>query len=169
MFGPLRRELGGSIHIHAIGDVAVTVVLDLFAELIAVGARPDRLRVEHASVVTPALIERMAELEIVASVQPAFVPSDARWLDRRLGTDRSRWAYPFRSMLEAGVRLVGGSDAPVEQPDPLAGVRAAVDRSGWNLEESLEPWEALSLFADGTFEGGATWVSPDLDRFERLV
>ena len=163
-------QLGGSVHIHAIGDLAVEQVLDLFADLIAAGAPPDRLRVEHASILTHELIGRMSELGVIASVQPAFVRSDARWLDDRLGPRRARWAYPFRSMLDAGIRLVGGSDAPVEQPDPLFGVRAAVRRGGWNLDEALEPWEALSLFADGSFDAGeALWISPDLYRFERMV
>jgi predicted amidohydrolase YtcJ len=163
-------ELGGSVHIHAIGDLAVARVLDLFDDLIASGAQPDRLRVEHASLLTPDLIGRMSKLGVIASVQPAFVRSDSRWLDARLGPERARWAYPFRSMLDAGIRLMGGSDAPVEHPDPLSGVRAAVDRAGWNLEEALEPWEALSLFADGAFDSGkALLISPDLDRFERLA
>jgi predicted amidohydrolase YtcJ len=163
-------ELGGSVHIHAIGDLTVASVLDLFGELISSGAQPDRLRVEHASVLTPDLIAGMSDLGIIASVQPAFVRSDARWLDARLGPERARWAYPFRSMLDAGVRLVGGSDAPVEHPDPLAGIRAAIDRSGWNLEESLDPWEAVSLFADGVFDSGAAlWISPGADRFERIA
>ena len=162
--------LGGSVHIHAIGDVAVGRVLDLFSDLIEAGAAPDRLRVEHASVLTPGLIGRMSDLGVIASVQPAFVRSDARWIDARLGPERSQWAYPFRSMLAAGIRLVGGSDAPVEDPDPLSGARVAVDRSGWNLDQALEPWEALSLFADGSFEGGtAMWISPNLDRFDRLT
>ncbi len=162
-------DLDGSVHIHAIGDHAVSQVLDLFGDLVAAGAPPDRLRLEHASVLTPRLIERLAELAVIASVQPAFVRSDARWLDDRLGPERARWAYPFRTMLDAGVRLVGGSDAPVEQPDPLSGVRAAIDRAGWNLDEVLEPWEALSLFADGTFDSGTPlWISADLDRFEPL-
>ena len=118
----------------------------------------------------PDLVRRMADLGVIASVQPAFVPSDARWLDERLGPERARWAYPFRSMLDAGVELVGGSDAPVEQPDPLFGMRAAVDRAGWNLDETLEPWEAVSLFADGSFDAGiALWISPKLDRFELLT
>ena len=163
-------ELGGSVHIHAIGDLATEKVLDLFDDLIAGGAPPRRLRVEHASVLTPTLIRRMADLGVIASVQPAFVPSDARWLDERLGPSRGRWAYPFRSMLDAGVELVGGSDAPVEQPDPLFGMRAAVERSGWNLDEALEPWEAVFLFSDGSFDAGtAMWISPELDRFERLT
>ena len=163
-------QLGGSVHIHAIGDLAVDKVLDLFTDLVAAGAPPERLRVEHASILTPGLIGRMSELGVIASVQPAFVRSDARWLDERLGPRRGRWAYPFRSMLDAGIRLVGGSDAPVEQPDPLSGVRAAVDRGGWNLDEALEPWEALSLFAEGSFDTGtALWISPELDRFERMA
>jgi predicted amidohydrolase YtcJ len=163
-------ELGGSVHIHAIGDAAVGRVLDLFTDLTDAGAAPELLRIEHASVLSPELIGRMADLDVVASVQPAFVRSDARWLDARLGPERSRWAYPFRSMLEAGVRLVGGSDAPVENPDPLSGARAAIDRAGWNPEEALEPWEALSLFSNGSFDAGTVmWISPELDRFERVV
>ena len=136
-------ELGGSVCIHAIGDAAVDDVLDLFADLIRAGAAPSDLRVEHASVLSPELIARFAELDVVASVQPSFVTSDARWLDERLGPDRARWAYPFRSMLDAGVTLVGGSDAPVERPDPLAGARSAVGRAGWNTVESLTEIEAL--------------------------
>ncbi len=162
-------ELDGSVHIHAIGDLATDRVLDLFGDLVAAGARPDRLRVEHASVLSPELIGRMADLGVVASVQPAFVRSDARWLDERLGPARARWAYPFRSMLDAGIDLIGGSDAPVEQPDPLSGMRAAVDRAGWNLDEALAPWEAVALFAHGSFDAGtALWISPELDRFEPL-
>jgi len=163
-------ELGGSVHIHAIGDAAVGRVLDLFAVLVDAGAAPDRLFVEHASVLTPDLIALMSDLDVIASVQPAFVASDARWLDTRLGPERSRWAYPFRSMLRAGIRLVGGSDAPVETPDPLSGVRAAVDRAGWNVDEALEPWESLALFSDGSFEAGTVmWISAGLDRFETLA
>ncbi len=162
-------ELDGSVCIHAIGDEAVSSVLDLFSDLVRLGASPERLRVEHASILSPSLIDRMADLGIVASVQPAFVASDARWLERRLGPTRARWAYPFRSMLEAGVRLVGGSDAPVEEPDPLAGARVAVSRAGWSVEESLGPDEALALYADGEFTDRAVWVSSDLDRFERLA
>lgn len=163
-------EMGGSVCIHAIGDAAVAHVVDLFSDLIAAGAPPQRLRVEHASVLTPDLIDRMAQLGVLASVQPAFVQSDAHWLDDRLGPERARWTYPFRSMLEAGVRLRGGSDAPVENPDPLTGARAAVHRSGWNVEEALEPWQGLALFAETSFdEGTATWVSPKLDGFERLA
>lgn len=167
-------ELGGEVCIHAIGDAAVSNVLDFFATLIAAGAPAERLRVEHASVMPPDLISRFADLGVAASVQPAFVASDSRWLEQRLGTERARSAYPFRSMLDAGIPLLGGSDAPVESPDPLTGIRAAVDRAGWHTTESLEPTEALSIYADGaisdgSISGGAILVNRDLKGFQLLI
>lgn len=161
-------DLGGSVCIHAIGDAAVDGVLAIFEDLVTAGAPADRLRVEHASILSPDLIERFATLGAIASVQPSFVPSDAKWLDIRLGAARARWAYPFRSMAEAGLHLIGGSDAPVERPDPLAGIRAAVDRGGWQPGEALSSEEAIALYADGSFTDQAMWISPDLTSVERL-
>ena len=161
-------ELGGSACIHAIGDAAVAHVLDVFEPMISAGAPPERLRIEHASVLSADLVERLAESGVVASVQPAFIASDAHWMERRLGPDRARWAYPFRSMLDAGTTLIGGSDAPVERPDPLAGMRAAVHRNGFHPEESLDPVDAVILYADGSFGDRAMWIAPDLSSFEWL-
>jgi len=139
--------LGGSVAIHAIGDRANDGVLDVFEELIEMGADPERLRVEHASLLTGAAIERMARLEVTASVQPAFLASEADWLERRLGAERMSRVYPFRSLIEAGVPLLGGSDSPVELPNPEVGIRAAVERVGFNPSESLSPDQAHALFA----------------------
>lgn len=161
-------ELGGASCIHAIGDAAVEMVLQVFEQLIDDGAPPDRLRIEHASVLNPPLIARIAETGVVASVQPQFIESDAHMIETRVGPDRAPWVYPFRSMIDAGVRMIGGSDAPVEHPDPLAGVRAAVERRGANDEERLDAVDALALFSTTGFERGATWVSSDLRQFERL-
>ncbi len=139
--------LGGSVAIHAIGDRANDQVLDLFEDLVGMGADPGRLRVEHASLLNGDAIERMARLGVSASVQPAFLASEASWLGKRLGDERIRQVYPFRSLLEAGVTLIGGSDSPVELPDPRIGIDAAVDRPGFNSDESLTPDQAQSLFA----------------------
>lgn len=125
---PLVRravDSGGSAAVHAIGDAAVAAVLDLFEHLANTGVDPGRLRVEHASVVDPELIARLARTGVVASVQPVFTVSDRAWLPARLGSERTDWAYPLAALAAAGVPLLGGSDAPVEHPDPLAGIAAA--------------------------------------------
>jgi predicted amidohydrolase YtcJ len=145
--GKTSLNLGGSVAIHAIGDRANDLVLDVHEELIDGGADPTRLRVEHASILTDATIDRMARLGVTASIQPAFLASETTWLEKRLGADRMSRAYPFRSLLEAGVPLLGGSDSPVELPDPQIGIRAAVDRHGINPDESLSQEQAEALFA----------------------
>lgn len=145
--GRASLELGGAVAIHAIGDRANELALDVHEELLAGGADPGMLRVEHASILTKETIERMARLGVTASVQPAFLASEADWLEKRLGPERMSRAYPFRSLLEAGVPLLGGSDSPVELPDPMIGISAAVDRHGVNPDESLTRDQAEALFA----------------------
>jgi len=145
--GRTSLDLGGSVAIHAIGDRANDLVLDVHEELIDGGADPGRLRVEHASVLTEATIDRMSRLGVTASIQPAFLASEATWLEKRLGPERMSCVYPFRSLLEAGVPLLGGSDSPVELPDPETGITAAVDRHGINPAESLTLDQAEALFA----------------------
>lgn len=151
--GKASLELGGSVAIHAIGDRANDLALDVHEQLIDEGADPSKLRVEHASVLTEATIERMARLGVTASVQPAFIASEASWLEKRLGPERMSRAYPFRSLLEAGVPLLGGSDSPVELPDPETGISAAVDRHGVNPNEALTREQAESMFAPPTETG----------------
>lgn len=139
--------LGGSVALHAIGDRANDAVLDVYEDLIGMGADPERLRVEHASLLTGEAIERMGRLGVTASVQPAFLASEAGWLVKRLGEERMNRVYPFRSLIEAGVPVIGGSDSPVEHPDPEVGIRAAVDRHRINPSESISEDQAKSLFA----------------------
>ncbi|MFQ5522153.1 MAG: amidohydrolase [Acidimicrobiia bacterium] len=139
-------ELGGDVAVHAIGDRAADQVLDLFTVLIERGAPPHRLRMEHASLLTDEAIERMGRLGVVASVQPAFIPSEVTWLERRLGPGRMGMVYRFRSLLAAGVEVIGGSDAPVELPDPETGITAAVGRHGINPAEAITRAEAEALF-----------------------
>lgn len=144
--GRVSLELGGAVAIHAIGDRANDLVLDLHEELLDGGANPALLRVEHASILTDETIDRMARLGVTASVQPAFLASEATWLEKRLGPGRMPRAYPFRSLLEAGVPLLGGSDSPVELPDPETGISAAVARHGINSTEALTRDQAEALF-----------------------
>ena len=145
--GQTSLDLGGVVAIHAIGDRANDSVLDVFEDLIRNGADPTSLRVEHASILTNSAIDRMANLGITASVQPAFLASEETWLVKRPGNDRMSRAYPFRSLEEAGVTLLGGSDSPVELPDPATGIHAAVDRHGINTSEALSREAAEALFS----------------------
>lgn len=144
--GQTSLAAGGQVAIHAIGDRANDLVLDVHQSLLDDGADPSRLRIEHASVLKPESIERMARMGVTASVQPAFLASEENWLEKRLGADRMNCAYPFRSLLEAGVPLLGGSDSPVELPDPEIGINAAVDRHGINTTEALTPEQAEAMF-----------------------
>ena len=142
-------DLGGMVAIHAIGDRAVSGVLDVFDELLANGAESDDLRMEHVSVASPELISRFARTGATAVVQPAFLASEEGWIAKRLGPERASWAYPFRSMWNAGITLAGSSDSVVEPPHPLWGMAAAMDRHGINPGEALTGQQALGLFTTG--------------------
>jgi len=143
----LRAHRAGlQLAIHAIGDGAVESALKALSGLPG-GPGRMRHRIEHASVLDPGLIKMMASLGVVASVQPRFIASDF-WVEERLGPHRARWTYPFKSMLEAGVVLAAGSDAPVEPIDPLEGIRAAVGEAQ-RPEERLTIWEALTAYTYG--------------------
>jgi predicted amidohydrolase YtcJ len=147
-------SLGGMVAIHAIGDRAIGEVLDVFDRLIADGASPADLRMEHVSVAGPALVDRFAQSGAIAVVQPAFLASEQSWLGKRLGAERLAWAYPFASMLGAGITLAGSSDSTVEPPNPLWGMAAAMDRHGIAPEQRLTGLQALEMFTSG----GATAV-----------
>jgi predicted amidohydrolase YtcJ len=142
-------EMGGTVAIHAIGDLACTRVLDLFEKLVGEGIAGHRLRLEHASVLTAGDIGRLARLGVIASVQPAFMASETRWLEKRVGPDRLLRTYPLGSLESAGVALAGGSDCPVEPPDPWAGIALARDRAGIVPAEALSAESAFRLFTSG--------------------
>jgi len=127
-------KAGLQLAVHAIGDKALEEVLS------AAKASGARLRVEHASLAPPDLLDELAELGLWVSAQPRFVVSDW-WIVSRLGRERARWAYPFRSFLERGIGLSFSSDAPVEPCNPFEGVYAAVTRG------SLEGLEIAELTA----------------------
>jgi predicted amidohydrolase YtcJ len=154
-------SLGGRVAVHAIGDLANERVLDLMQLLIDGGADPARLRVEHASVLAESDIHRFGSLGVTASVQPAFIASETEWLEKRLGPERLQRTYPFRSLAEAGTPLAGGSDSPVETPDPLWGIAAARDRCGIVPAERLDAAAALALFTSGA--AAATGAASSFD------
>ncbi len=145
---------GFQIGIHAIGDRGAVVALDALEAAMG-GPRPAaRCRIEHAQVLRPADIRRLAELGVIASMQPTHATSDMPWAEARVGSRRILGAYAWRQVLDAGGRLALGSDFPVERADPLLGFYAALTRQdvagqppgGWHPEERLTREEALRGF-----------------------
>jgi hypothetical protein len=145
---------GWQVGVHAIGDRANRMVLDAFERAGCAVARDHRFRIEHAQVVAPSDIPRFAKLGVIASMQPTHATSDMSWAEARLGRDRLAGAYAWRRFLAAGAHVAFGSDFPVENVDPLAGLRAAVTRQdaqgnppgGWFPVERLTLDEAVRAF-----------------------
>jgi predicted amidohydrolase YtcJ len=152
----LTREAvarGFHVWVHAIGDRANSLVLDVFERVLRDGGPRPRLRVEHAQILTPADIPRFARLGVVPSMQPTHCTSDMRWAGERLGPERLVGAYAWRSMLDAGSYVAGGSDFPVEDANPFHGLHAAVTRApregddpGWQPEQRMTREEAVRSF-----------------------
>jgi predicted amidohydrolase YtcJ len=135
------------IAVHAIGDEANRRCLGLYERLLAAHPRPDhRHRIEHASVLDEESIARLARLGVVVSTQPLFIHSEKTWLHRRLGPDRARMTYPLRSLVEAGVRVAGASDAPVESTDVLHALQCCVTREGFEVQQGIGAAQALRIF-----------------------
>lgn len=159
----LCGQYGWQLNVHAIGDAGNRAVLDAFARgLTATQRKTLRPRIEHAQVVSLSDISRFADLDVIASVQPAFATSDMNMAEDRLGSERIKGAYAWRKMKDAGVRLAGGSDFPVESANPFYGLYAAVTRKsrdgkppgGWYAGEKLTREEALRLFTrDAAYAG----------------
>ena len=143
---------GFQVGTHAIGDRAVRNVIDAYE---SAGIRPEqRFRIEHLQVVSPEDFPRLSGLGIISAMQPTHATSDMPWAEDRLGADRVRGAYAWRTVLDAGSRLALGSDFPVEQVDPFLGIYAAVTRQdlegapagGWFADQRLTLEEAIRGF-----------------------
>lgn len=146
---------GFQVNIHAIGDRANRQVLDCFEKI---GQERDikylRNRIEHAQVVTLEDIQRFKKLEIIASVQPTHATSDMHMAEKRLGEKRLKGAYAWQKFEQQGTVVAGGSDFPVESPNPFLGLYAAVTRQntnaqpsgGWYPEEKLTRLQAFKAF-----------------------
>jgi predicted amidohydrolase YtcJ len=154
----LRR--GIQVETHAIGDRANRVILDLYEQALKAvppedrKIREPRWRVEHAQIVDPADITRFAKLGVIASMQPSHAISDLFFAPARLGMDRLVGAYAWKSFLDSGTIICGGSDAPVERGEPMIEFYAAVSRKsirgesgeGWHPEQAVSREEALKMF-----------------------
>lgn len=160
----LANMLGGDaaglqLAIHAIGDRANRKVLDFFEEIERKnGSRDRRFRIEHAQHLQEVDVPRFGKLRVVASVQPYHCIDDGRWACGRIGVERSKGAWAFRSLLDAGTTLAFGSDWWVAPIDPFAGIYAAVARQpidgsqpgGWRPEQKISVRDAVHAYTLGS-------------------
>ena len=174
MIGADRAHL--QLIVHAIGDRANTVLLDLFSDVVAAnGPRDRRLRVEHAQHLRAGDLPRFAALDAICSMQPYHAIDDGRWAERAIGPERAARSYAWRSLLDHGARLAFGSDWFVAPPTPLEGIDAAVTRrtldgrhpGGWRPEQRIRLEDALRAYTTGAahagFQDGFTGrISPGL-------
>ncbi len=139
------EEAGLQMTFHAIGDEAIGILIDAYEEFIEPG-NPKRHRIEHAELLLPDLIERTAKLNLILGVQPAFQAiwgQEGGMYAARLG-ERRRWTNPFRSELDAGIRIAAGSDAPITTPDPAEGIKAFLNHP--IAAERITSGEALKAY-----------------------
>lgn len=157
------NEVGLHVTVHAIGDRANDWLLDAFEKVQQAGPKKDwRFRIEHAQHLSPTAVKRFQPLGVVASMQPAHAIDDGRWAEKRIGAERLKGMYAFRSLIDSGAHLTFGSDWPVAPLDPLTGIYAAVTRrtldnanpNGWQPQEKITVAEALrSYTAENAWAG----------------
>lgn len=165
----LRRNIlaadsaGLHLAVHAIGDKANDWLMGVFAEAARTTDRSDRRwRIEHAQHLTRDAIESMDDLGVVPSMQPYHAADDGRWAEKRIGAERIKTTYAFRSLLDAGAALTFGSDWTVAPISPILGIHAAVTRqtidganpTGWVPEEKISVEEALTAYTISNARAG---------------
>ena len=165
------------VALHAIGDHANDWALDLYEWLNSQnGGRDRRYRIEHAQHLTQAAIPRFGELGVIPSMQPYHAIDDGRWAEKRIGSERIKTTYAFRSLIDAGARLNFGSDWTVAPIDPLLGIYAAVTRQtidgmtpgGWIPRQKISVEEALRAYtANNAFGAFAEHEVGTLERTKR--
>ena len=150
---------GWQVCIHAIGDAANDLCAELYARLFKEHPRKGcRHRIEHASIMGEKTMLELSRLGIVVSSQPMFIHSEKDWLRRRLGAERCKFVYPFRSFLDAGIKLAGASDAPIESQDVIQAINCCVTREGFEPHQRISVGEAVRMYtldaAYAQFEDG---------------
>jgi predicted amidohydrolase YtcJ len=156
-------QKGYQVNIHAIGDASNRQILDAFAKNIPVyHTENKRNRIEHAQIVTLEDIPRFKTIGIIPSMQPTHATSDKNMAEQRVGHERIKGAYAWRTFLQQGSRIACGSDFPVESPNPFFGIHAAVTRqdaggnpiAGWYPEQEMSLKEAFRCFTlDAAYAG----------------
>jgi hypothetical protein len=152
-------EVGLQVMIHAIGDEANFRILEIYQQAAEKnGPRDRRFRIEHAQHLRASEIPRFGKQKVIASMQPYHAADDGRWCEKRIGPERSKGTYAFRSLLDTGAVLAFGSDWTVAPLNPLLGLKAAVTRQtldgkhpdGWLPEQKITLDEALRAFTVGS-------------------
>nr|WP_077327514.1 amidohydrolase [Virgibacillus siamensis] len=138
------RKYGLPIAVHAIGDRAAEVIISFMKKYPLQNGARDRLI--HGQMLNERALKTLSELPVIVDIQPSFVASDFPWVLDRIGKDRLEFAYAWKKMLDEGVICAGGSDAPIEEPNPLLGIQAAVLRKSTFDGNEYLPDEKLSLF-----------------------
>jgi len=166
---------GFQVCTHAIGDRGNNIILNVYETVLKERPAPDaRLRIEHAQILAPEDIPRFKQLGVLPCMQPTHCTSDMYWAEARVGATRIRGAYAWRSLLETGVIIPGGSDFPVESPNPLLGIYAAITRQDAlgrprNADEVKAQYQisAEGVRDPGAFEGG-WYASQKMTRLEAI-
>ena len=152
-------KAGLQLRIHAIGDKAIQTILDVYKEVLRQnGPKPRRWTIEHAQHMAPKSFADFASLGVIASMQPYHVIDDGRWALKRIGVERGKGTYAFRTFLDRGVKLAFGSDWTVATVDPLWGIYAAVTRrtlddknpGGWYPEQKITLAETIEAYTMGS-------------------
>jgi len=156
----MRADVAGlQICAHAIGDQGISIILDLYGEIVKAHGESDRrFRIEHAQHMAARDFDRFAQLQVIASVQPYHAIDDGRWAEQRIGHDRASRTYAFRTFLNRGVRLALGTDWNVAPLNPMLTIYAAVTRAtldgnnpnGWFPEQKLTVPETVEAYTLGS-------------------
>ncbi|MCD7032756.1 amidohydrolase [Metabacillus sp. GX 13764] len=152
----MARQYGREAAIHAIGDKGFEYALNAIEAFPPLPGQRDRII--HAQILRADLIERAKNLPLILDIQPGFTASDFPWVIERLGEERMKYSFAWKTLLENGLICAGGSDAPIEELSPLIGIHAAVarksihtpDREGYYLDEALSVYEAVRLYTYGS-------------------
>ena len=148
-------KAGFQVNVHGIGDAAIKQILDSFEQVFTKhGGREQRNRIEHGQVIALTDIPRLVDLGLIASMQPTHATSDMNMAEDRIGIERIKGAYAWRSLLNQGTKIAAGSDFPVEPANPFHGLHAAVTRTdhqgnpvaGWHPEQIMTLFEAFRAF-----------------------
>lgn len=151
---------GIQVNTHAIGDRGNRMTLDWYEQAFKAVPKSEwavqepRWRIEHSQILDPSDIERFKTLGVIPSMQPSHAIGDLHFAIDRLSTDRLEGAYAWRALIDSGVKIAGGSDAPVEVGDPRIELHAAIQRTdlngysneNWGLDQRVTPQEALKMF-----------------------
>lgn len=148
------KAKGAQVAVHAIGDRGNRLALDAMAEVLGPARTDRRWRIEHAQILSPADLPRFAAMGVTASMQPSHAIGDLYFAPSRLGPERLKGAYAWKSLLASGAVVCGGTDAPVEKGDPMIEFYAAVYRHAldgfagpdWGLDEAVSRVQALRMF-----------------------